>query len=1115
MRPPAYSINILFLLILSLQLLVYDLYSQATITRAKVNWIVKADSLHSINATVVDEQLNIYVAGSGPKYFPGASKDGIVTKYSRAGEWLWTTYIGGSNFDACKNIALDIDGNIVVTGVTKSLPGFGTDLTAMKGIFVAKLNTDGVILWATNFGGSESIDWISGSNIDQVEGLVTDMDGNIFISGVTESDDLPKTISGDGFRGYRDAFLAKFSSSGALQWNRYYGGNVAESGNALVVDKDNTIWMGGVTSSKTGIALNGFDNPPPDYNSCGFIAQFDQDGQQLWGTHYGGTQYLHSYTEVTNMVFDYQDNLIITGFTTSDSYIAKYGGYDITHNGYYDMFILKMDLNKQKVWATYYGGAEEDKSFGVAVDTLGNIFLSGHTNNEGLGYAGFRNQFNGNGFQPIGLAVKFSSGGNRIWSTYLDSYTSGYKPVKTIASAPLGEIFIANTSVQSIKDLNPLNILNTGYISGSAFVDQNDNCLKDPGELPIIDLIIHTEPDQYFTTTDSTGHFIMAVDLGNYKVNGLASSNGMQFVGGSCSVSGANANVVHELDSINIDFPLKGLNCPRINVDVLRRDSENCGPARLEIFYQNIGDVTAENVMVKIDVLGDLEVLQVIDGQVDFGDSGELFVNVGSVDPAQRSKIDVIVQPKCDIEMNATSCVEASVTYTNKCIQIDPLWDQSDISVQARCHPGGVVRTVIKNQGTGNMIDSASFNIYLDDSMVFQSRYKLVASDSLILKIPTEGKAMHIELHQHALHPVRKTLWISAEGCGSNEQGTVSNGFRTRFPLNDDDFETDIDCQSIRAQDNFWKKASPEGVTENHLIPPGYDIEYTVYFNNPGVGNFTVTDTLDANLDLSTLRLKSSTDPYPFSITGKDKPILTWSIEANTVQAADGVLKFAVKPLTSPDVMIKNRAAIFSQDGQTILLTNETLHQVKEMILTSNPEALLKKSEVALGRPEIFDAQCDYFGEALLMTISGKGFDPEMAGNIVTLNGEVVTVTDATSGTIQFQVSSFIEEGTVSVATIVGKATYDFVITSVGHNNFSENAVVYPNPSSGKFKLTLTQKMPGQKIDIFNTVGESVPFQIEKINAHDIEIEFAAQSGLYFLKITSPDRKETLKVFVQ
>jgi len=135
-----------------------------------------------------------------------------------------------------------------------------------------------------------------------------------------------------------------------------------------------------------------------------------------WSTYFGGDSDDYG----TACAVDSSDNVYLTGYTWSGTGIAL-GGYQNGNAGGYDAFLAKFNSNGVLLWATYYGGDNEDKGKSCAVDAMGNVYIAGETYSANLAslsahqtaLAGYNDAF----------LVKFDSDGNRIWATY---YGGGY-----------------------------------------------------------------------------------------------------------------------------------------------------------------------------------------------------------------------------------------------------------------------------------------------------------------------------------------------------------------------------------------------------------------------------------------------------------------------------------------------------------------------------------------------------------------------------------------------------------------------------------------------------------------------------------------------------------------
>lgn len=178
--------------------------------------------------------------------------NGFITKLSSNGASLvYSTYLGGSEFDFVSGIALDFCRNIYVTGSTSSMnfptvhPFQAKNNGGTSDGFVAKLNTSGSdLIYSTYLGGSG---W------DYPFRIGIDLFGSASVIGFTTSTDFPvrNAIQPKFAGGFSDAFITKFRLDGQkLIYSTYLGGSGDEFGYALHLDLLGSVWVGGSTSSK-------------------------------------------------------------------------------------------------------------------------------------------------------------------------------------------------------------------------------------------------------------------------------------------------------------------------------------------------------------------------------------------------------------------------------------------------------------------------------------------------------------------------------------------------------------------------------------------------------------------------------------------------------------------------------------------------------------------------------------------------------------------------------------------------------------------------------------------------------------------------------------------------
>ncbi|CUS96634.1 SBBP repeat-containing protein [Candidatus Kryptobacter tengchongensis] len=355
---------------------------------------------------------------------------------------LWATYYGGSFYDRGFSITTDGNGNVFLTGYTASStnfplqdPGGGAYYQGSYGgggsdVFILKFNNSGVRQWATYYGGSD---------YEEGRSIKVDGNGNVFVTGRTLSSDFP-VYNPDGdayFQGTKstnaDAFILKFDNSGVRQWATYYGGSAEDEGTSIAIDANGNVFITGRTSGGTFPTYN--PGGGAYYQETGgswdiFILKFNNSGQRLWATLYGGTNSEIFTGEISDprdpyIAVDNNGNIFVTGTTNSSNFpVYDPGGgayFQEAGAGEYDAFILKFSNSGVRLWATYYGGNSYDYGYSVTTDIYGNVFIVGITQSTNFpvlnpgGDAYY--QGSNNGYRDAFIA-KFNNSGVLLWATY-------------------------------------------------------------------------------------------------------------------------------------------------------------------------------------------------------------------------------------------------------------------------------------------------------------------------------------------------------------------------------------------------------------------------------------------------------------------------------------------------------------------------------------------------------------------------------------------------------------------------------------------------------------------------------------------------------------------------
>jgi hypothetical protein len=461
----------------------------------------------SAQALCVDSSGNAIVTGWVD---PGSQNYNYVTiKYSSGGVPLWTNYYNGpaNSFDFAVAVAVDVDGNAIVTGNSRvDTVNFFDDYITIK------YSSAGVPLWTNRYDGPLHAD-------ERPTSLVVDTNGNVYVTG---------TSDGTTFREFA---TIKYSSAGVPLWTKRYNPGCRFDQPipcAMAVDSSGKVYVAGdnyvsgvgyrvhtIAYSTTGVPLwtntssasiarfggmaldpaggiylvgDTYPTAPWDY----LIVKYSNAGLPLWTNYYDGPS--HGDDEYVKLAMDPAGNPIVTGSSESN-----------TNSPYnYNYATIKYSSTGVPLWTNRYdGGAGDDRPVRIATDSRGNVYVTGtSTGTNGLtvwatvayssaGVPLWTNRHAGSGtYSAAPTALAVDAGGGNVYVTgrasYLDSgwdmvtikYVGVPPAAPSILSPPLSRTNITGTtagfSVTASGD-EPLkyqwrkggaNLLNDGKVSG-------------------------------------------------------------------------------------------------------------------------------------------------------------------------------------------------------------------------------------------------------------------------------------------------------------------------------------------------------------------------------------------------------------------------------------------------------------------------------------------------------------------------------------------------------------------------------------------------------------------------------------------------------------------------
>lgn len=432
-----------------------------------------------------------------------------------AQNYAWAARMGSTSSDVGSKVFVDGSGNVYMTGSFRGTVDFApssgtTNLTSASNsddIFVSKFDASGNLIWAKNMGGSSN---------DSGYDVAVDGSGNVYTTGwfYGTADFDPNAGTADLVSvGASDIFISKLDASGNFQWAKSIGGSIADYSFGIAVDNAGNVYA-------TGTFQNTADFDPNagtlNLTSTGlddiFVIKLDDLGNLSWAKKMGGS----SGDAAFEIAIDGSGNVYTTGYFQGTADFDPNGGTAILNSsGNWEIFVSKLDLSGNYVWAKRIGSGTNDNCNGITIDGLGNVCLIGWFQGtvDFDPNAGITN-LTSVGSQDI-FVCQLSSAGNLVWAKSMGS-----------ASADSGNDI-------SVDGSN--NIYITGQFLSTADFDPNAGTLN---------LTSAGDNDIFISKLDGSGNLVWAKRFG-----GTGSDNGF-----GIAVSGSGNVYATGIFQSSVDF---------------------------------------------------------------------------------------------------------------------------------------------------------------------------------------------------------------------------------------------------------------------------------------------------------------------------------------------------------------------------------------------------------------------------------------------------------------------------------------------------------------------------------------------------------------------------------
>jgi gliding motility-associated-like protein len=336
----------------------------------------------------------------------------------------WVFNYGGNDVDIPFVIKFTTDGGTIAAGYTDSKTG---DVSPQPNrdywdLWIVKLDKCGIIQWERSFGGT---------GYESARDIVQTADGGYMVLGETNSTDGGVVA---GYGGTKDIWLLKITAAGTLQWQKRYGGTGLDIGNHIEITSDGGYLIAASTSSNDG-DIHG--NHGTGGYTDGVLMKITAAGAVQWSKCYGGSK--------NEELFDFE---IVNGTTYLAGFTNSVDGDIPPDQKNYDVWLLAIDANGNKIYSKIYGGSQNDVAYCMTKGANGTLTLAGYTTSTDGDVSGAK------GSQDYWI-LNVTTTGKLNWQKDLGGTDAEY--AKTILTDADGGYIIGGISYSSNGDVsNPL-----------------------------------------------------------------------------------------------------------------------------------------------------------------------------------------------------------------------------------------------------------------------------------------------------------------------------------------------------------------------------------------------------------------------------------------------------------------------------------------------------------------------------------------------------------------------------------------------------------------------------------------------------------------------------------
>jgi uncharacterized delta-60 repeat protein len=412
------SSALILYLVFSLLVAVPLMASAGTVEEWVARYNGPGNSYDNARALAVDASGNVYVTGASVDDYGGfKGPDYATVKYDTNGNQLWVARYGLFLWwDVAHAIAVDASGNVYVTGGS-GWNFYNQDYDYVTVKYSQPTHDTYAVEWVARYKGP-------GDGWDVASAIAVDASGNVYVTGnsygaVTRSDYATVKYDPDG----TELWVARYNNDPV---------NGTDEANALAIDSLGNVYVTGSSESLSTVSGNFVH----DYATV----KYAPDGTEVWVQryNYGEKANVNFEDEAEALAVDSSGNVYVTG--SSEGFIVDLMG---PRPEDYDYATVKYAPDGTELWVQRYNYSEDDKAEALAIDTLGNVYVTGSSECLSLVSGDFLYGY---------ATVKYAPDRRELWARRYNALGTDHNRASAIAVDASGNVYVTGTSHGSGTD---------------------------------------------------------------------------------------------------------------------------------------------------------------------------------------------------------------------------------------------------------------------------------------------------------------------------------------------------------------------------------------------------------------------------------------------------------------------------------------------------------------------------------------------------------------------------------------------------------------------------------------------------------------------------------------